>query len=471
MAQRTQSQDEYDDSLMGRIKEFLPSGRKVMMWFGVLVVLFMATMSKGLIETKEPDEILVIQSARTGDLTWYKGTEAWVWQSWGEPTVYKKRDIYEFDKWADSNDPKVPGKCINGIDVRFNDGGHGTICGSIQFEMPMDDVNLTKVHTKFKGQAAVKRALIETITGKSVYMSGPLMSSRESYAEKRTSLLFYIEDQIQHGVYRTIQTEKHVKDSITGAEKTATVVDLVLGKDGKPERQEKAVLDEFGIKAFNFAIRRLPYDDTVEKQIQEQQKITMEVQTSIADAKKAEQQTLTVTEQGKKKAAEAKWTQEAIKATKVTEAEQEKAVAITGAEKERDTAKLMRDAAEFYKQQQILKGEGDGAYRRKVMEANGALEQKLTTFEKVMGKFAEEFGKQKWVPEVTMGGAGNSGGNAASAMMETLTTTAMRQLGLDMKMEAQRRATVAVVEESAAAKPAPVPAPKAAPKAPAAAKK
>ena len=452
-----------DDGLMNVIRGYLPSGRKVMMWFAALVFLFMAFLSKGLIETKQPDDILVIQSAYSGDLTWYKGTESWVWQIWGESTVYKKRDIYEFDKWIDSTDPKVPGKCTNGIDVRFNDGGHGTICGSIQFEMPMDDVNLAKIHTKFKGQAAVKRALIETITGKSVYMSGPLMSSRESYAEKRTSLLFYIEDQIQHGVYRTIQTEKHVKDSITGADKTATVVDLVLDKDGKPERQEIAVLDEFGIKAFNFAIRRLPYDDTVEKQIQEQQKITMEVQTSIADAKKAEQQTLTVTEQGKKKAAEAKWTQEAIKATEVTKAEQEKAVAITGGERTREVAKLNKEAAEFYKQEQILRGEGDSTNRRLVMQANGALEQKLATYEAVMAKFAVEFGKQKWVPEVQMGGGGTSGGSAVSTMIETLNVPVLKQLGLDMKMESQRRAAT-VTEESASASAQPKPAAKAAAK-------
>ena len=167
----------------------------------------------------------------------------------------------------------------------------------------MDVVNLTKIHTKFKGQAAVQSALIETITGKAVYLSGPLMSSRESYAEKRNNLLFYIEDQIQRGVYKTVQIEKHVKDSITGAEKTATVVELVLDKDGKPQRQEEAVLDQFGIKAFNFAIKRLPYDGTVEAQIKEQQKITMEVQTSMADAKKAEQRAITVAEQGKANAA------------------------------------------------------------------------------------------------------------------------------------------------------------------------
>lgn len=59
-----------DDGLMNVIRGYLPSGRKVMMWFAALVFLFMAFLSKGLIETKQPDDILVIQSAYSGDLTW-----------------------------------------------------------------------------------------------------------------------------------------------------------------------------------------------------------------------------------------------------------------------------------------------------------------------------------------------------------------------------------------------------------------
>ncbi|MBP9698278.1 MAG: hypothetical protein KBD65_03755 [Candidatus Moranbacteria bacterium] len=447
-----------EQGLSDRLKGILPSGRKVAMIFVAVFLGIIALFSQAIIETKEPDEILVIQSARTGELTWYKGTEAWVWQLLGTPTAYKKRDFYRFDTWVegkgaipDPNDPKKtvldPGKCTDGIDVRFNDGGHGTICGSVQFEMPLDDANLTRIHTKFKGQAAVKSALIETITGKAVYLSGPLMSSRESYAEKRNNLLFYIEDQIQHGVYRTVQIDKHVKDPITGQEKTATVVELVLDKKtGQPERQEAAVLEEYGIKAFNFAIKRLPYDSKVEAQIQEQQKITMEVQTSIADAKKAEQRALTVAEQGKANAAEAKWKQETVKATEVTKAEQEKAVAITAAEKERDVAKLQKDAAAFYKEQQILKGEGDAAYRQKVMQANGALEQKLEAWVTVQGKYAEEFGKQKWVPEIQMGGGGTSGPNSVQSMMETLQVQAARQLSLDMRMSANRGAEPVATE-------------------------
>ena len=114
-------------------------------------------------------------------------------------------------------------------------------------------------------------------------------------------------------------------------------------------------------------------------------------------------------------------------------AEQERAVAILDAEKERDTAKLKNEAANFYKQEQIARGEGDAAYRRLVMQANGALELKLATYERVMTKFAEEFGKQKWVPEVQMGGAGSSSASGAQAMMDALSVKAMRDLAIDVR--------------------------------------
>lgn len=442
-----------DEGPMAIIRNFLPSGRKIALGFAAVVGIVLAISLKGLVESKEADDILGVQSIVDGQITWYTGTESWVWQNWGNVVTLKKRGIYRFDTPDTSPEGIKKGRCLDGIDVRFNDGGHGTICGSIQYEMPLDPKHLTAIYEKFKTQQAVQSQLIETIVGKSVYLSGPLMSSRESYAEKRNNLLSYIEDQIHFGVYRTTQREAHVKDPITGQEKTATVVEIVAGKDGQPERLEAAVLQQFGIKAFNFAIKRLPYADDVEAQIQAQQQIAMKVQTSMANAKEAEQRAITVAEQGKANAAEAKWKQETIKATEVTRAEQEKAVAITAAEKERDTAKLQRDAAEFYKQQQILKGEGDAAYRQKTMQANGALEQKLATYERVMGQFAVEFGKQKWVPEVQMGGAsGSSGVNSAQTMIDVLSTKALRDLGLDMKMSASR----AAANDEAAAAPKPV---------------
>ncbi|MEK7130486.1 MAG: hypothetical protein AAB793_02420 [Patescibacteria group bacterium] len=67
------------------------------------------------------------------------------------------------------------------------------------------------------------------------------------------------------------------------------------------------------------------------------------------------------------------------------------------------------------------------------MNADGALEIKLNTYERVMAKFASEFAKQKWVPELQMGTNGSANGNAAVDMINLLTVKTAKDLGLDLK--------------------------------------
>ena len=269
---------------------------KLILWGAVLFLLATLILISKLVEHLDADRIMVIQAPFTGELTWYT-TPGAKWQGFGSVTKYPRRAIYNFE-----------------TQVRFNDGGHGTMKGSIQYEMPLNIENLTELHIKFGSPTAIQKQLIETVTNKSAYMTGPLMSSKESYAEKRNDLIRYVEDQVIHGVYRTTSKEAKIKDQITGTDKTVTIVEIVT-KNGVPERQEEPVLTIFGIRPFNFTITSLPYDETVEAQIKQQQVIAMDVQTAIADAKKAEQRTITVSEQGKANAAEAKWKQEGLKAT------------------------------------------------------------------------------------------------------------------------------------------------------------
>lgn len=387
----------------------------------IVLLITLTFVGGNLFENVDADEILVVQSPVSGVLTWYTGAGV-KWQGFGKITTYKKRSIYKFSESRVVNNLET----CQGIEVRFNDGGHGTMCGSIQYDMPLDAKNLTAIHTRFGSQDVVQRQVVETVTGKSVYLSGPLMSSRESYAEKRSDLVHYVEDQVQNGVYKTRQRETRIKDPITGQEKTATVVEIVIGKDGKPERQEEAVLSEFGIRAFNFVITRLPYDPEVEKQIKQQQQIAMDVQTAMADAKKAEQRTITVTEQGKANAAEAKWLQEKINAREIAEAEKNKRV-----------AELAAQAAEQTKRQHILLGEGEATRKRLVMEADGALQPKLDAVVKMTVGIADAMAKYpgSWVPQFVFGG--NSGGpqhpaSGAQTMIDLLTADAARRLGVDL---------------------------------------
>jgi hypothetical protein len=385
---------------------------------GIIVLVACLSVMGRIFENVGADEIVIIQDPIDGDLHVFTDPGL-KYQNFGKSTHYKKRFQYWFSEKGDQ------GEDINqSIKIRFNDGGHAFISGSVSCENPIAPEPMTQLHVKYGSQSAIEQELIRTVYEKSVYMTGPLMSSKESYAEKRTELINYIEDQASNGVYATKSIETRGVDPMTGAEKTITVVDIVQDANAPNgiERQEESALNTFGIRTYNISINSIVYDSTVENQIAAQQKAIMEVQTAIATAKKAEQNAITVAKEGEATAVAAKWEQEKLNAGE-----------IAAAEKNLKIAELDRQKAEQYKQEQILRGQGEAEYKRLVIQADGALAQKLATYEAVMGRFAAEFSKQKWVPEVVMG-SGSGSQNSATNLIDLLTAKTLKDLGLDMSV-------------------------------------
>ena len=97
--------------------------------------------------------------------------------------------------------------------------------------------------------------------------------------------------------------------------------------------------------ANNVTINGIDYDPQVEEQIKKQQEALMAVQQAIVNARKAEQDALTVEQQGKAEAAKAKWAQEVVRATEMTTAQKEKDVALLHANKEKEVAALELETA------------------------------------------------------------------------------------------------------------------------------
>lgn len=404
----------------------------------VIMVLVLGFASFSLFEHIDAGEILVVQSP-TGKLKVHT-TPGIKSQGFGKTTIYRKREQF----WFDSTKGKE--KDDESIRIRFNDGAHATISGSVAWEMPLDEAHLIVLHTKYGSHEAVEQQLIKTVIEKSIYMTGPLMSSAESYATKRNHLLSYIEDQAERGIYRTSSRDEHTKDPLTGAEKTVKMVEIV--KSGADyEREAESPLGELGLKLFNLSINEVKYDPTVEIQIQNQQKAIMDVQTSIANAKTAEQDAITTMKRGEANAAEAKWKQEVIKAKEVTEAQQklevsrlaaeaERTNALIAAQKELDVAKFKAMAAEQEKVASTLLGEGEAARRRLVMDADGALEKKLEAWVKVNTVYAEAIKgySGSWVPNIVMGGGGSSmAGGGATDLINLLMAKTATDLSLDLK--------------------------------------
>lgn len=393
-------------------------GRLVAAVVGVLFALFVAISAPMLFENLDASELMVVQSPVSGDLTVH--TEpGWKWQGYGTVTKYPRRKEYKFT--SDKNTP-------DGLNVRFYDGGHATLYGSVSWQMPLDAKSILVIHKEFRSPEGVESQAIRRAMESAVYFSGPTMSSLESAAGRRTELLSIINDQMLNGVYKTIsKTVDHV-DPGTNQKRQVTAMEIVMGPDGQPIRAQESYVKAFSIKMLPLTVSQMKYDDAVEKQIKDQQAATNAVQVSIANAKKAVQDTITTEEQGKAAAAKAKWEQETVNAKVIAEAQQRVTVAEAA----------MREA-ELFKKAEILRGEGEAARKRLVMEADGQLDKKLEAIVKINALYAQAIEKAQpgaWAPTVQMGQGAQGAGARATDLVDLMTAKTARELGVDLGVRA-----------------------------------
>lgn len=417
--------------------EFSPKKLTAAVIGGVVLLGGALSMSQ-IVETIDASHVTIIQSPVEGRLDVY--TEPGLVGQWfGKVTTYNRRSQFSFSAKKD-----VGTSADQSVDVTFNDGGHAHISGQVSWEMPVDKKQAARIHKEYGSQQAIEQQLIRPAIERALYLTAPLMSSTESYSARRAEFLAAFEDQARNGIYRTETVQTRQPDPISGVEKTVSITRIVKGADGQPVRQVSSPLADFGIVLLSPTIDGMKYDDTVQKQITQQQQAVAEIQTAQARAREAEQRAITAEKNGQADAATAKWKQETIKAQAVTEAQQAKEVAelnanrdrqvaVTAAERDRQVAELARQAADFTKQTQVLLGEGEAARKKLVMEADGALEKKLEAYVASQRLWADAFANMKTpvVPSVVMGGQLGQGGSAQT-MMDMLAVKAAKDLSLDM---------------------------------------
>ena len=349
-------------------------------------------------EDVKNDKIVVCQMPFTGRMQYWT-TPGFRWQLFGHVTEYDKTKQLWF---SDNNGPIGNSHPDFGIPIVFNDGGKGTISGSLRVKLPTETQFLAKIQTDYAGMERLMNDLVRPLTVKAVFASGPLLSAYESYAAKKNDLIFYITDQLNNGVYKTITKEIRVMDELTNTEKVIKVAEIIKDETapGGYARQEASSFKDYGLDISQLSISRIKYDEVVEKQIATQQEANMNIQTAVAQAMEAKQRAIKVEEDGKATAAKAKWEQEAIKATAVTKAQQEYEVAALEAKRAKEVAeKILQE-------------------KRAEAEANRLLVQAgLTPLEKATIEKDTKIGvatalsnyKGAWVPTIIGGGSGQNG--------------------------------------------------------------
>jgi regulator of protease activity HflC (stomatin/prohibitin superfamily) len=409
------------------------SGKQIIYGIFAVIVLVVLRMN---FDVNDAGERTVVQYP-TGAL-WVKFEPGLYFKGFGITEIYKDVITYDFDK----EDSRV-NTSLNyaGVIVRYQDGGTGKVFGKSRFSLPSDDETMIRLHKDFRSNNAVAYKLIKTVVEESMNLTAGLMSSEESYAEKRGIFTQWAEQQISSGKFVT--ELKPVVERMEGLnEQIERKIPVIkYGKDGLP-MQSPSDLKTYGIKINGFQITDWDFEKKTLEQISRKREATMGIITAKADAERARQEAITAEEQGKKNVMVDRYAKEQEKIQAVVDAEKEKEVAVTKAmqgvlvaEQAKLEAEQKRLAAVAYKQEQILRGEGDGEYKRLVMSADGALAAKLEAWKAVNMRYAEAIERQKWVPEIQMGNNGQNCGSAANDLIEMLKAQTAKELKLDMSIK------------------------------------
>jgi len=402
----------------------------------VVVGLFSLPM---IVDTVEKGTYQVKQAAVTGAMDAKMTPGLWL-QAWCDIDEWPKAETFFF---THDNDTAGDVDVDTSMEVRFNDGSMCKISGTARVIMPItkdEAIALTTIRGH-KTYLDVQEKLIKPTVRNVLRSTANLMSARESYSEKRPDFVTWSRDQITNGVYVTQETTKQVKDLVTGEMIWKHVKKIKLGEDGLPMYQANPMADT-GIELKNFEIKSFVYEKKVQLQISSQQEARMAVETAKAQAEKAEQDRLTIEAEGKAKVATAKYEEEQVKMRAVVVAQRDKEVKIIEGERIKEYAALERDAAKLQKERNILDGQGLAEKRKLVLAADGALKQKLATFESVQKYWADAYSQRK-VPAYYITGSGGAGGESGNLDMETkifqqnMNLLMLKQLGLDMTISTQ----------------------------------
>ncbi len=332
------------------------------------------------------------------------------------------------------------------IEVRFNDGSLCDVSGTLRIILPSSERQAIDVVTKYgyADYTELEQKLILPVVRNALRFTANLMSARESYSERRADYVYWAWDQIQNGLYETEEETRKVVDPVSGQEVTKTFKIIKKQENGDPIYQRNP-LDGLGITLANFEVKQFDYTEKVREQIGTQQTALMAVATAMAKAQQAEQEALMVEAEGKADVARERYAEEQMKIRVVVQAQQrlevaefEKVQALVEAGQRVEVAELDRQAAAAKKQEEILLGQGEAERKRLVLQADGALQEKLHAYVQAQQVWASAYA-QRQVPTLVMGGGGGAGGagdtdRASTDFAQMMQLIVAQQMGLDLSV-------------------------------------
>jgi hypothetical protein len=363
----------------------------------------------------------------------------------GKTTEYPDYLTYDFSPLDGSCDFEQN----DGIKLRYQDGGEGIVCGMANVMLPPagDEKGMIAFHKRYRSESGARVKLLNQTFPKVLNLTAGLMTSTEAYATKRSQFISMGKDQVENGLFQTVMVERNVQvgvDSEGNPEMQLKEVPEIVEVKGIIQ-YEDSDLEKWGVSLSQFDLKAWDFEPKTLDQIRLKRAAEMASVTAKANANKAYWQEQEAVANGAKNAATAKATAITAAQPMIENAKRDKQLAIIEAEKIKERAiELTLAATEEEKRQKalalaavqeakVIKTIANAeAHRKKVLvEADGALQLRLEAA-KVMNRDAwAAIAKQKWTPEIVLGGSSGGELNEVSAMVQTQLINNLKAIGVN----------------------------------------
>lgn len=377
----------------------------------------------------------------------------YAWKGFGRATAWKQAQTIQFTAKAERTVDDAMN--VEGFKVVFLGNVDAVVEASTRFRMPTGEQFL-KIAREYRTPDNFFAVGIIPAVRETLQTTASMMTADEYFAGGRSEFSTTFDDQLQNGQYhvRRIETQ-NVSARTANDDETA-----VNPRDGQEVRRSSFEIVKLKDQSGNYMRKVQPFRDlgttVVEARItdmspnerfRERMTKVQESQAQLALARqerlREEEQKLLVITKGEREVEEKRQTSLREQIERTTLAETDKRLALIESEKlkeqaviQKETASTQVQTAELEAKRTKLLADAEAHAKKVVIEANGALEQKLEAWVKAQEAWANAI-KVAPVPHISMGGAGEGNGRTTEvqSLMQMMMINQAKSLSLDMNVK------------------------------------
>lgn len=340
--------------------------------------------------------------------------------------------------------------------IMFLDRVDASALGTARFRLPTDEDGFLRMAHAYRTPDNLLRTALVPAYKETFNATASLMTAEKYYSGGRTEFNLEFQNQMQDGVYIVdIITEKEEDNTAQGKGSANASKGEEQANYGENKRLENSVVKrtvngvplrktqnfaDYGITVVEARITDMHPNDAFLERMKLQQDSSAANALAKQERVKEENQKLLAVTRGEREVAQQQAKSLVVQMRITTDAETQKQLAITEANKKLDSAKIDKQTAEIQLEQakidanKIRELADAAAYEKRVIiEADNALEAKLATEVKIQASWAEAFALRN-VPTTVFGGSSGTptgSDSAASNFMSLMTMQAAERLNYD----------------------------------------